>query len=115
MRRVVFTRHRADHVAQIRDLIGILDHDLIRAVLAQIGKLAEHLVRGFEVQRRLIVRVAKALSRHQDAAERLVLRLEEVHVAGRTIFMLFSFSSSSPETCPPSIRKRLFTRGCISR
>ena len=83
MRRIVFARHGTDDVAHVRDHVGVLDHDLIRAVLTQIGKFAEHLVRGLEVERRLVVRVAEPLPRHQDAAECLVLRLEEVHVAGR--------------------------------
>ena len=83
VRRIVLARHRTDDVAHIRYHVGVLDYDLVGAVLAEIGEFLQHFVRGLEVERRLIVRVRKALTGHQDAAERLVLRFEEVNVAGR--------------------------------
>ena len=81
--RVVLARNRTDDVAHVRDHVGVLYYDLIRTVLAEIGELLQHFVRGLEVERRLIVGVRKALTGHEDAAEGLVLGLEEVNVAGR--------------------------------
>ncbi len=84
VRRVVLARHRPDHVAHVSDHISVLDNDLVGPVLPEIGELAEHFIRALKVQRRLIVRIGEALTRHQNAAERLVLGFEEVYVTGGT-------------------------------
>ena len=82
VRRVVLARHRPDNIAHISDHVGVLHDHLVGSVLPEIGKFLQHLVRALEVQRRLIIRIGEALTGHQDAAERLVLGLEEVNVAG---------------------------------
>ncbi len=82
VRRIVLARNRTDDVAHVRDHVGVLYYDLIRTVLAEIGELLQHFVRGLEVERRLIVGVRKALTRHQNTAERLILGFEEVYVTG---------------------------------
>ena len=82
MRRVVLARHRPDNIAHIGDHVGVLHDHLIRPVLPEIGELAEHFIRALKVQRRLIIRIREALTRHQDTAERLILGFEEVYVTG---------------------------------
>ena len=84
VRRVVFPRHRTNHVTHVGDLIGVLHDYLIRPVLPEIGKFLQHFIRALKVQRRLIVRIGEALTRHQDTAERLILGFEEVYVTGGT-------------------------------
>ena len=82
LRRIVFARYRTQRIAPVRNHIRIGDNYFHRAVCAQIRKFLQHFIGGFEVQRGLIVGVFKAHARHQDAAERLVLRLQEMHVTG---------------------------------
>ena len=65
-------------------LLVIGNYDLIGAVFTQIRELFQHFLGGFEVQRCLIVGIRETLSGHQNAAEGLVLGVEEVHVTGRT-------------------------------
>ena len=75
-------RHRTDRLAPVGNHVGIFDHDLICLFCAEIGKLFEHLVGRFEVDRKRLVRVGHLLCRQQDVAVNLVLGVEEVHVSG---------------------------------
>ena len=75
-------RDRRNLVDHIRNLIGVGHNDLVCLFFAEIRKFLQHFGRGAQVQRRLRVRVCKALPRHQDFAVIAVLRVEEVNVAG---------------------------------
>ena len=66
----------------IRDLIGIGDHDLLGFFPAQIGKFLQHFFCGPQIQRRLLVRIVKALSCHNDPPVYLVFRIQKMNVAG---------------------------------
>ena len=56
-------RHRTDRLAPVGNHVGIFDHDLICLFCAEIGKLFEHLVGRFEVDRKRLVRVGHLLCR----------------------------------------------------
>ena len=59
-----------------------VDHDLMRLFLAQVAEFFQHLVGGFEVERRLVVAVVIAEARLQNGAVDGVLGVEEMHVPG---------------------------------
>ena len=65
-----------------RDLAGVLHHYLVGFFLGQIVELRQHILRGAEEQRRLVVGIFKAVARLQHSAVSRVLRLGKVHVAG---------------------------------
>ena len=66
-----------------RDLARVVDHDLLRCFRPQVGKLLQHLVRRFEVQRRLFIRIAVFHSRLDDRPADGILRIQKMHVTGR--------------------------------
>ena len=61
--------------------MGVRDNDLAALFRAEIGKLLKHLVRGFEIERQIPVRVLKAAPGKQNVAEKLLLGVKEMHVA----------------------------------
>ena len=65
----------------IGDEVRVRHDHLIGPRFAQVGKLLQHIVRGAEVQRHILIRVGKSLGTQKDMAEDLVLRIHEVHVA----------------------------------
>ena len=75
---------RLDGVAPVGNQVGVLHHHLVGLLLAQIGKLLEHLVRGFKVDGQGLIRILKALGGQQDVTVNFVLRVQEVDVAGGT-------------------------------
>ena len=81
-RRTFIRAHRRHGVHHIRDQIGVGDHDFLRLVVAQILKLLQHLLRGAQVERRLVVRILVLSRGHDDPAVNLVLRIQKMHVAG---------------------------------
>ena len=76
-------RVQADFADPRGDLRRVVDDDFLCLRLAQIAEFLEHLLRRLEIQRRLIVRILKAVRRLNDRAEFSVLRVKEVHVARR--------------------------------
>ncbi len=75
-------RQQLDLLHHVGDHAGILHHHLIGRLLAEIGKLLQHLVGGLEVDGQALVRIGKFLAGQQHMAVNFVLRLHEVHVAG---------------------------------
>ena len=73
---------RIDGVAPVGDEVGVRHHHLPGLLLPQIGKLLEHLLRGFEVDGQGLVRIFKALGGQQDMPVDLILRVQEVDVPG---------------------------------
>ena len=65
-----------------RDLAGVLHHYLVGFFLGQIVELRQHILRGAEEQRRLVVGILEAVARLQHRAVDGILRLGKVHVAG---------------------------------
>ncbi len=81
-RRTLVRPHRRHHVDHIRNQVGIGNHHFLGLVAAKIGKLIQHFLRGAQIQGRLIVRVREPLSGHNNAAVNLILRIQEMYVAG---------------------------------
>ena len=73
-----------DGIAPVGNQVGVLHYHFVGLLLTQIGKLLEHLVRSFEVDGQGLVRILKALGGQQDMAVNLILRVQEVDVAGGT-------------------------------
>ena len=70
------------HLAHaVGDGVGVFDDHLARLFLAQVAEFFQHLIGGAEIERRLVVRVLKALGGHQNGAIRAIPRLHEVYVA----------------------------------
>ena len=67
----------------VGNLARVFNHDLARLFFAQIAEFFQHFVGRLEVQRRLIIRVGKALPGLQDGARLRVARVEKMHVARR--------------------------------
>ena len=74
--------HRPHGLAHIGDFVGVLHHNLVGLFLPQIGEFRQHIVGGAEVQGHGLVRVGKALGGKKNMPEYLVLRIQEVDVAG---------------------------------
>ena len=71
------------HVADLfSDAVGFVDDHALGGLAAEVGKFLQHLLRGAEVERGLVVGVLKALGGHEDGAVDGVLRVHEVDVAG---------------------------------
>ena len=81
-RRAFVRPHRGNGFHLIRDEVGIGDHHFFRLFAAQILKLLQHLLRGAQIQRRLLIRVLEPLSGHDNPAVDLVRRIQKMHVAG---------------------------------
>ena len=82
LRREEPVRQQLYVLAHAGDGVGVLHHGLVALAPAEVGELLQHLVRGAEIERVLAVGVGEFLGRQQYAAVYLVLRVQEVHVAG---------------------------------
>ena len=71
--------HGFDH---IRNPVRVGNDHFFRLIAAEIGKLLKHLFRRPEIERRLIVRIRKMLSGHDDSPVDLIARIQKMHVAG---------------------------------
>ena len=80
--RALIRPHRRNGLDLIRDQVGIGDHHLFGLIASQILKFLQHLLRGAQVQRGLILGILKALSCHDDPAVHLVRRIQKMHVTG---------------------------------
>ena len=65
----------------IRDGVRRFDNHAARGFLAQICKFRKHIIGGSKVQRRLEIRILKALGGHQHRAEYAVRGFHEMHIA----------------------------------
>ena len=81
-RRTLVRTHRRDLFDHLRDLHRILDDNLSCLCRPQIFEFFQHLIRGPKIQRRLIVRITKALSCHDNPSVNLVLRVQKMHITG---------------------------------
>ena len=81
-RRTLVRAHRRHHIDPVCNLIGIGNHHLFRLVTAKVGKFLQHLLCGSKIKRSLLVRIRKALARHNDPAVNLILRVKKMNVAG---------------------------------
>ena len=79
-RRTLVRTHRRDLFDHLRNLHRILDDNLSCLCRPQIFEFFQHLIRGPKIQRRLIVRITKALSCHDDSSVYLIFRIHEMHV-----------------------------------
>ena len=66
----------------VRDLARGVDDHLVRLFFSKVAELLQHLVRGFEVQGRLVVAVVVAQTCLQNGAVDGVLGVEKMHVPG---------------------------------
>ncbi len=82
-RRILARPDRADLLDHVTDPAGVVDDDLPGFFLTQIGKFSQHLLCGPKVQRRLVIGIRKLLSLHDDPTVDLILRIHEMHIAGR--------------------------------
>ena len=81
-RRTLIRAHRGNPFDHIRNLIRVSDDYLFCFIASEIFKFRQHFLGSPKIQRRLIVRVLEALSGHDNPAVDLVLRVQEMHVAG---------------------------------
>ena len=82
LRREEILRQQLEGLDLVRDGDGVFHDDLAGSLLAEVRKLLEHIVRGAEVERHVLVRVGEALRAEHDVAVDLLLGVEEMHVAG---------------------------------
>ena len=66
----------------IGDQLGVVDHDLMALLRAQIGEFIQHFLGGLEIQGGLIVAVLKAQTGLNDGTIDGILGVQEVDVAG---------------------------------
>ena len=81
-RRALIRPDRRNLLHPVGDPIGIVNDNLMGLFRTQIFKLLQHLLRRAQIQRRLLIRICKSLARHNDPAVHLVLRIQEMYVAG---------------------------------
>ena len=67
--------HRRYGFYHIRNPVGIGNDDLLRLVTAQMRKLRQHFFCRPQIQRRLIIRIVKPFSCHNNTPVHLVLRV----------------------------------------
>ena len=92
------------------DLAGVLYHHLVGLFLGQIVELRQHILRGAEEQRRLVVGILKAVARLQYSAVDRILRLGKVHVAGgnnRLVQILAQLDDGTVELLDPLLAVHL--------
>ena len=92
------------------DLAGVLYHNLVGLFLGQIIELCQHILRGAEEQRRLVVGILKAIARLQYSAVDRILRLGKVHVAGgddRLVQILAQLDDGTVELLDPLLAVHL--------
>ena len=82
LRREQIVRHGPQRLTPVDDAVRVVDDDLARLFFAEIREFRHHFVRRPQIQRQRPVGVGHLLGGKQDVAEDLVLRVEEVHVAG---------------------------------
>ena len=80
--RTLIRPHRGDPLDHVGNLVRVAHHHLPGLVASQILEFRQHLLGGPKVERRLLIRVLEALSGHDDTAVDLVLRIQEMDVAG---------------------------------
>ena len=93
---------RGNALAHIRDPAGVVDDHFLRLVASEILEFPEHLLGGPKVEGRLVVCVLKALAVHDDAPVHLILRVQEMDVAGGAdrLFELFPEGDDFPVQIP---------------
>ena len=98
---------RRDLLHLIGDLLGIGNDYLLRLFASKVRKFLQHLLGGPEVQRRLIVRIVKSFSAHDDPTVNFVTGIHKMHVAGRhhRLFELFA----QPDDLPVQLLQILCT------
>ena len=92
------------------DLAGVLHHNLVGFFLGQIVELRQHILRGAEEQRRLVVGILKAVASLQYGAVDRILRLGKVHVAGsndRLVQILAQLDDGAVEFLDPLLAVHL--------
>ena len=91
-RRAFIRPDRGNLLTHAGDFYRIGNHHLPGLLLPQILKFLQHLLRGAQIQGRLLVRVLKSLSGHNNPAVNLILRIQEMDVAGshHRLVVLFS-------------------------
>ena len=92
------------------DLAGVLYYHLVGLFLGQIVELRQHILRGAEEQRRLIVGILKAVARLQYGAVDRILRLGKVHVTGgndRLVQILAQLDDGAVEFLDPFLTVHL--------
>ena len=82
--RTFIRAHRRDFLTHIGDLPCVPDHYLFRLVGAEILEFLQHFLRRAQVKGRLFITVLKSLSRHNNPAVHLILRVQKMNVAGST-------------------------------
>ena len=93
-----------------RDLAGVLHHYLVGFFLGQIVELRQHILRGAEEQRRLVVGILKAVASLQYGAVDRILRLGKVHVTGsndRLVQILAQLDDGAVEFLDPLLAVHL--------
>ena len=92
-------RHGFHHV---RDLPGIVDHNLPAFFLSQIAEFLQHLLRGFEIERGLLIRVLVIHPGLDHRPADGVLRVQKMHVprGHHGLAQLFSQADDDPVQLP---------------
>ena len=104
----VALRYGADIFDYIADIICICNHNLVSLFTSEIFKFGKHLLGVSEKQRRLHVRVLKALPCLEDSAKNLVTLTQEMHVAGGNHF--FSELFAEPHYFAVKLAQTLIVR-----
>lgn len=125
-RRICAVRYGLDNLTHIGYFIGVFNNDLAGCLLAEIGKLVEHLLRRSEIERSLLRGIGKALTGHDNLSENAVALVHKMNVAGGNgelsepvgsgdYLLIYVLKLACILTLPSLIRNALLPLGCISR
>ena len=79
-RRTLVRAHRREFLDHICNFSRIINDNLLCLRRAKILKLRQHFVRRMQIKGRLLVRIRKTLSCHNDPSVYLIPRIKEMHV-----------------------------------
>ena len=74
-RRAFIRAHRRHRLYHIRNQIRVGNHHFLRLIASQISKFLQHLLRRSQIERRLIIRIGKALSCHDNTTVYFIFRI----------------------------------------
>ncbi len=90
-RRAFVRADRGNFLAHVGNPVGVGNDNFLRLPAAKVVKFRQHFLGGAQKQGGLVVRILKSLPRHNNPAVHLILRVQEMHVAGGYYHLLEFF------------------------
>ena len=73
--RALVRTHRRNALHHARNFLRVLDDNFLALLCAEVGKFPQHLIRGAEIERRLLIRIVILVAEKDHAPVNLILRV----------------------------------------